>query len=293
MASLTLIVPTFNEETNLPACLESAKGWAVEIFVVDSGSKDATIDIAESYGAKVIPHQFETHSRQWKWALENLPVSTDWVLALDADQRVTQELKREISGVIEADDPALKGAYVRRRQIFRGKWIRHGGYYPKYLLKLFRTGAARVDETDLVDHHFRVDGRIVKLKHDIVEDNQKERDITAWIDKHNRYAALQAREEMERRSRDGVVSAPGKPLGSPDERVLWAKGLWSKLPLYVRPVAYFTYRYFFRLGFLDGKQGFIFHFLQAFWYRLLVDIKLDELGRKEAQKQIEVIKLGR
>jgi glycosyltransferase involved in cell wall biosynthesis len=294
--SLTLIVPTFNEQANLPACLESVKGWASEIFVVDSGSKDGTIDIAESYGARVVTHQFETHSRQWKWALENLPVSTDWVLALDADQRVTPELRQEISEVIQADDPAVKGAYVRRRQVFSGKWIRHGGYYPKYLLKLFRNGAARVDETDLVDHHFRVDGRVIKLKHDIIEDNRNERDITVWIDKHNRYAVLQAREELGTRSRSHAETARGRALGSPDERVLWAKRLWSTLPLYLRPLAFFTYRYFFRLGFLDGKQGFIFHFLQAFWYRLLVDIKLDELGCKEAQetqKPVEVVELER
>jgi glycosyltransferase involved in cell wall biosynthesis len=295
-APVTLIVLTLNEERNLADCLQSVKGWAGEIFIVDSGSTDGTIDIAEGCGASVVTHQFETHSRQWKWALENLPVSTDWVLALDADQRVTPELRQEISGVIEADDPALKGAYVRRRQVFRGKWIKHGGYYPKYLLKLFRTGAARVDETDLVDHHFRVDGRVIKLKHDIVEDNRNERDISVWIAKHNRYAVLQAREEMQRRRPDGAASARGRPLGSPDERVLWAKRLWSRLPLYLRPFAYFTYRYFFRLGFLDGKQGFIFHFLQAFWYRLLVDIKLDELGRKEAQETqapAEVVEMER
>jgi glycosyltransferase involved in cell wall biosynthesis len=290
-----MVVLTLNEEQNLADCLQSVKGWAGEIFIVDSGSTDGTIDIAEGCGARVVTHQFETHARQWKWALESLPVSSDWVLALDADQRVTPELRQEISELIEANDPAMNGAYLRRRQVFRGKWIKHGGYYPKYLLKLFRTGAARVDETDLVDHHFRVDGRVIKLKHDIVEDNRNERNISVWIAKHNRYAVLQAREELQRRSRDAVVIS-GRPLGSPDERVLWAKRLWSRLPLYLRPLAYFTYRYFFRLGFLDGKQGFIFHFLQAFWYRLLVDIKLDELGRKEAQETqapAEVVELER
>jgi glycosyltransferase involved in cell wall biosynthesis len=289
--SLTLIVLTYNEERNLPACLESVRGWVSDIFIVDSGSDDGTLAIAKEEDARIATHPFETHAKQWKWALENLPITTGWILALDADQRVTPELRQEISDLILADDDGVKGAYVRRRQVFRGKWIKHGGYYPKYLLKLFQTGAARTDESDLVDHHFSVAGRVVKLKHDIIEDNCNERDISVWIDKHNRYATLQAREELEKRRRGGEVIRTGL-LDSPDERVLRAKRFWSTLPLYWRALAYFVYRYFLGLGFLDGKEGFVFHFMQAFWYRLLVDIKLDELDRKkspEAQTTVEVV----
>jgi glycosyltransferase involved in cell wall biosynthesis len=282
---LTFIVITRNEERNLAACLASVAGWAKEIFVVDSGSTDRTLEIAEHYGAIVVAHPFETHAKQWNWALNNLPVTTAWILALDADQRVTPELQTEIAGLLsEASGVSerVSGYYVKRRQIFRGKWIRHGGYYPKYLLKLFRPGEGWADEDDLVDHHFRVKGAVAKLEYDIIEDNRNEADITTWIEKHNRYAVLQAREEHSRvTDPEGLRAAF---WGAPDERIFWLKNLWKRMPLYVRPFIYFSYRYFLRLGFLDGKQGFIFHFLQAFWYRLLVDIKLDDLRRQSSKE---------
>src|SRR5262245_16175348 len=132
--SLTLVVLTFNEERNLPACLTSAAGWVTEIFVVDSGSTDRTVAIAREFGATVVSHPFESHARQWRWALASLPIQTRWILALDADQAVTDALRDDITRKLSEwrgpDGPA--GGYVNRRQIFRGKWIRHGGYYPKY-----------------------------------------------------------------------------------------------------------------------------------------------------------------
>jgi len=283
ISGLSLIVLTFNEQDNLEKCLKSVAGLCPEIFVVDSGSTDRTLEIARSY-AKVEHHGFETHSLQWKWALENLPIATEWILALDADQQLTPALAAELQdlfskGNIPGD---VDGFYLNRRQIFKGQWIRHGGYYPKYLLKLFRASAVRLDTSDLVDHHFYVPGRTFKLRHDLVEENQKENSISFWTDKHNRYAKLLAREELERRDTARTLIRPAM-FGSPDQRVLWQKNLWSRCPSYVRPLLYFVYRYFFRLGFLDGKQGFVFHFLQGFWFRLLVDINVEELqkGRQE------------
>jgi hypothetical protein len=197
------------------------------------------------------------------------------VLALDADQQVTPELRHSIVAAL-GREPAAAGYFVNRRQVFRGRWIRHGGYYPKYLLKLFRRSAARLDSDDLVDHHFRVDGRTERLAGDLIEDNRNEAEIFDWIAKHNRYARLQATEELARlqRPRDR-----GQWRGDPDERTRRQKAVWARLPAYVRPLGYFLYRYVLRLGFLDGKQGFVFHFMQAWWYRLLVDINLDELRK--------------
>jgi glycosyltransferase involved in cell wall biosynthesis len=273
---ITAIVLTHNEEANLEPCLASLAGWVGEVWVVDSGSTDGTLGIAERFGARVAHHPFETHARQWKWALESLPAAHAWVLGLDADQRVTPELARELAErFATTDGPAgIDGMFVKRRQIFRGKWIRHGGYYPKYLLKLFRRGAVAFDEADLMDHHFYVAGPTARLRHDIVEDNRKERDIAFWIDKHNRYARLHAREERLRRGGAAWALEP-RLTGNPDQRVAWLKQRWYRMPLFVRPALYFVLRYFFQLGFLDGKQGFVFHFLHAFWYRLLVDIHLD------------------
>lgn len=283
---LTVVVLTYNEELNLPYCLASTAGWVHETFVVDSGSTDHTVEVAERYGASVFTHPFARHAQQWNWALQNLPLSTPWILGLDADQCVTPELRHEIQQLL-ADPDTVNGGpsgyFIKRRHIFRGQWIRYGGYYPKYLLKLFRCRDVWVDERDLVDHHFRVRGDVAKLQHDLVENNRNETDISVWVEKHCRYAGRQAQEEMNKARRHVQMDITQALLGSPDDRVLWRKILWGRLPLYVRPILYFLYRYIGRLGFLDGKAGFIFHFLQAFWYRLLVDIKLDDLRQQQSR----------
>ncbi|MCC7043674.1 MAG: glycosyltransferase family 2 protein [Acidobacteria bacterium] len=276
-AGVSVVVLTFNEEKNITACLESVRGWATDVFVVDSGSTDRTVELATASGATVRVHPFETHAGQWTWALAELPLATDWVLGLDADQRVTGSLQDAMRRAMTSGAAAdVAGFYVNRRQIFRGRWIRHGGYYPKYLLKLFRRDAVSVNERDLVDHHFSVAGRVGTLDGDLIEDNRNEADIQVWIDKHNRYARLQARQELADRRRTGGGGV-ARLFGSPDERVRWMKARWNGMPLFVRPGLYFIYRYVLRLGFLDGREGFLFHVLQAFWYRLLVDINISEL----------------
>jgi glycosyltransferase involved in cell wall biosynthesis len=279
---ISAIILTFNEEQNLPTCLKSLQLLGCPIFVVDSGSTDRTLEIAAQFGAKILAHPFVTHTEQWAWALKNIPFESEWVLALDADQALTSELTTEIRMQLRASK--FDGLYIKRRQVFRGRWIKHGGYYPKYLLKLFRRDKVSLQTSDVVDHHFYVRGSCGKLKHDLIEANHKEDDISFWIEKHNRYAALMAKEEHCQLNRGSDLPIPASFFGSPDQRVIWLKRLWSRLPLYIRPALYFTYRYFFRGGFLDGKEGFIFHFLQAYWYRLLVDIKLDEIRNASNDK---------
>jgi glycosyltransferase involved in cell wall biosynthesis len=277
--NLSVIILTWNEELNLPACLESLAPLAADLYIVDSGSTDATREIARSHGARIFEHRFESHALQWFWALENLPLDAEWVLALDADQRLTPQLAAELQDrFLRPIAEDLEGFYLNRRQVFRGRWIRHGGYYPKYLLKLFRRGAVRFDAKDLVDHHFYVLGKTEKFRNDMVEDNQKENDITFWIEKHNRYAALLAAEEYQRRLQGVVAPIEARLMGTPDARTLALKRYWRSLPLYVRPVLYFMYRYFVQLGWMDGKEGFLFHFLHALWFRLLIDIKVEELA---------------
>lgn len=274
---VAVVVLTFNEEANLDACLSSVSGLAAEVFVVDSGSTDGTCAIAARHGAVVVAHPFESHARQWAWALGTLPIRSTWILALDADQRLTPELQQAIAEVTGETATVHDGYFLVRRQIFRGRWIRHGGYYPKHLLKLFRRGRVRVGD-DLVDHHFHVDGDVGRMSGDLIEDNQNERRIFEWTAKHNRYARAQAIEEI----REGRADVSGRLLGNPDQRTAWLKAIWRRLPLYLRPVCYFVYRYVIRLGFLDGRQGFVFHVLQGFWYRLLVDINIEEQLRDRA-----------
>jgi glycosyltransferase involved in cell wall biosynthesis len=276
---LAVVVLTRDEELNLPACLASLDGLPCERFVVDSGSTDRTVEIAQQLGAQVLFHPFESHAKQWRWSLDNLACTPQWVLGLDADQQLTPELKHELAQLLAHGGDHLHdvaGFYVKRRQVFRGRWIRHGGYYPKYLLKLFRHNAVYLDDRDLIDHHFYVRGRVGKLKSDLIECNVKENDIGFWIGKHNHYAVLHAQEELEYRTGWRVLPIQPSLLGNPDQRTLWLKLLWYRLPLYIRPFMYFAYRYLVRLGFLDGKEGLIFHVLQGFWYRLLVDVNIDE-----------------
>jgi glycosyltransferase involved in cell wall biosynthesis len=277
---LAVVILTYNEELNLPACLSSVDGLANTVLVVDSGSTDQTVAIATAYGARILIHPFESHAAQWTWALGQLEPQFEWVLGLDADQRLSPELRSELARIFSVPDVRLhtcNGFYVKRRQIFRGQWIRCGGYYPKYLLKLFRVRNVRIDARDLVDHHFYVSGKLSKLCGDLIEDNRKEADLGFWMSKHIRYAELHAREELSRRNAARAWLIPPKLFGTPDQRVVLLKRIWYHIPLYVRPCLYFVYRYILRGGFRDGKQGFIFHFMQSFWYRLLVDIRLDEL----------------
>jgi glycosyltransferase involved in cell wall biosynthesis len=284
--SLSVVILTFNEEKNLPACLASVADVTREVFVVDSGSSDSTAAIAERHGARLATHPFAGHAAQWNWAFANLPIATEWILALDADHRVTPELASELRSLLDGHGPSAEvaGYYVKRRQVFRGRWIRHGGYYPKYLLKLVRRGRVVSDETERLDFRLYVDGRTERLGHDLVEDNRNEADIGFFLAKHLRFASLQAQEEMERSGASSYRITP-RFFGTPDQRTLYLKSFWYRLPLYLRPFLYFFYRYVLRLGFLDGKEGFLFHFLQGFWYRLVVDVKIDELRRaaKEAR----------
>lgn len=282
---LSAIILTYNEEQNLPACMKSLKLLGCPVFVVDSGSTDRTLEIAAQFGAMILEHPFTTHTQQWDWALKNVPLETEWAMALDADQAITSELAAEIRTQLGTSN--FDGLYVKRRQVFRGRWIKHGGYYPKYLLKLFRRDKVYLHGGDSVDHHFYVRGTCGKLRYDLIEANHKEDNISFWIEKHNRYATLMAAEEQ--RQRAGGYESPVTPslFESPDQRVIWLKRLWSRLPLFVRPSLYFMYRYFLRGGFLDGKEGFIFHFLQAYWYRLLVDINLDEIRSPSGDKPVQ------
>jgi glycosyltransferase involved in cell wall biosynthesis len=276
---VTVIVLTHNEELNLPACLASVRGWVQRIVVLDSGSTDRTREIAREHGAEFMEHAFQSHTQQWAWALQHAAGRDDWVLGLDADQSVTPELRASLLRLFTDDHLAdYQGFYVNRRQVFRGRWIRWGGYYPKYQLKLFRPRSVRLDPGDLMDHHFHVMGSTQRLRGDLVEQNRKEDVISFWLHKHVRYAELLALEEQHRVTGHSGVLVPAL-TGSPDQRVAWLKQRWYRLPRYWRPVIYFTYRYFLRLGFLDGKEGFVFNALQCFWLRLIVDANLDELER--------------
>ncbi len=267
---------------HLPRLLSSIMGLEAPIFVLDSGSADKTVEIAESAGATVLQHKFENHPLQWDFALNSFNVETPWVIGLDADHVVTPDLRQQLADFKDDDYRNINGIYFNRKNFFKGKWIKHGGYYPFYQLKMFRSGSGRSDLSENMDHRFVVPGNTVIWKRGyILEENLKENNIRFWIDKHNRYSDQLAVEEVERIRQLRTQTLKPHIWGSPDERRAWLKQLWWRLPRYVRPTLYFTYRMVFQLGVLDGRTGVIFHFLQGFWFRLIIDVKIDEILQQQ------------
>ncbi|HVW96629.1 MAG TPA: glycosyltransferase [Mucilaginibacter sp.] len=274
----SFIVLTYNEEVHLPRLLASLQGIDAPVFILDSGSSDDTLAIAKQFGAVVLQHPFENHPKQWDYALKNFPVATPWVICLDADQVVTPTLRARLEAFHEEGHQHIDGIYFARKFFFKGRQIRHGGYSPFYLLKMIRFGKGYSDLNENMDHRLVVPGKTEIWKDGyIIEENLKENHISFWIDKHNRYSDLVAQEEVERMMQLRTQTVRPQLFGSPDERTAWLKQLWWKLPRYTRPVLYFFYRMIFQGGILDGRTGIIFHFLQAFWFRLVVDIKIDEI----------------
>lgn len=274
---LDTIILTYNEEQNLSQCLESVKGLERNIFVVDSGSTDRTVEIAKRYGAQVFTHEFTTQAEQFNWALENLPTQSEWVLRLDADEYLLPELRDEITQALPSLSQDITGLYMKRRMIFMGRWIRHGGYYPTWILRLFRKGKARCEEAELNEHIVLLEGRSGRLKNDFVD--QDHDGLTSWLVKHEGFAERQARFISSLGNGNGKHSARIRAdlFGNQAERKRWLlTNFYRSTPPFLRAYLYFFYRYFFRLGFLDGVEGLIFHFLHGCWYPFYTDAKLLE-----------------
>jgi exosortase/archaeosortase family protein len=278
----SFIILTYNEEIHLPRLLESIATLNAATFILDSGSTDKTIEVANHFETSILTNIFENHPKQWDYALKNFDIKTPWVICLDADQIVTPELRELLAAFRDEDYQHINGIYFNRKNYFKGKWIKHGSYYPLYLLKMIRFGTGFSDLNENMDHRFIVPGKTIVWKNGhILEENLKENNISFWIEKHNRYSTLVAIEEVERMKLLRTQTIKPRLLGSPDERTAWLKQIWWKLPRYVRPMIYFFNRMSFQLGILDGATGIIFHFLQGFWFRLVVDIKIDELLNQE------------
>lgn len=278
----SFIILTYNEELHLPRLLQSIAELGAPVFILDSGSTDRTIEIGEASGAGFLQNPFENHPKQWNHALKNFPVKTPWVICIDADQIVTPQLKQHLINFRDEDHQDIDGIYFNRKNFFKGKWIKHGGYYPFYQLKMIRYGIGYSDMNENMDHRLVVPGKTRIWKDGyLLEENLKENNIRFWIEKHNKYSDLLAREEVERMLKIRVQTVNPDFRGSPDERRAWLKKIWWRLPRYSRPALYFFYRLFFQLGILDGRTGIIFHFLHSFWFRLIVDIKIDEIIKQQ------------
>lgn len=273
-APVSVLVLTRNEEANIAACLESVN-WAREVFVVDSLSTDRTVEICTSLGAQVYSHSFEGYAAQRNWALDHLPFSTDWVLMLDADEVATPALAEEICTVVRSGNPECAGYYIKRRFFLLGTWLKHGGLYPTWILRLFKHRHVRFEERPMNEHAI-VDGREGYLTRPF--DHRDKKPLSDWIAKHNRYADLEAEEFMQETLAGGYDSSIRTRFwGTQAEKKRWIKlKIWNRLPLLGRPVLFFVRNYFLKLGFLDGRAGLIYHVLWSFWYPFLISAKILE-----------------
>ncbi len=269
---LSVIVLTRDEEANLPHLLDSLEGLGAEVFVVDSGSTDRTVEIAKARGCRVFEHPFENYAAQRNWAFDNLPIASAWTLCLDADERLTPELVAEIGERLGRGEPTADGFMLCKRTVFMGRWLRRGGQYPSWHLRLFRTGRGRCEDR-LYDQHFVVEGEVAKLESDYIDVLTDSLD--KWVERHNRWASLEAAELV-----SGLRSGQVQPrlAGTPIERKRWLRSsFYRRFPPFLRAFLLFFFDYIIRLGFLDGKPGLIFHVLQRFWFRFLVDAKIYEM----------------
>jgi glycosyltransferase involved in cell wall biosynthesis len=279
---LSVIILTYNEAVNLPTTLASLERLSAEVFIVDSGSTDGTVAIAQSFGCKVVTNPFENQAQQLNWALANLPIVTPWIIRLDADERMMPELVDELHRVLPHAPSDITGFQMKRRVFFMGRWMRHGGYYPTWLLRIWRTGGATCEQRWMDEHMVLLRGRSGKLVHDIIDENRK--GLSFWIDKHNHYADRELLDVVnaDLSRTDDLINA----CGQAQNRRWMKKNLYGRVPLFVRPFVYFLLRYTIGLGFLDGLEGFVFHILQGFWYRFLIDAKIYEARKRDRQAAI-------
>lgn len=267
--------------------------YCKKINIIDSFSSDDTVKIARSFGAEVKQNKWANYAKQFNWGLENFNIDTQWILRFDADEYLTEELAAEINRKLSSLPQEVNGVILKRRVYFMNRWIKHGGYYPTNLLRIWRNGKGICEERWMDEHIKLENGKTITFENDFVDDNLN--NLTWWTNKHNSYATREAIDLLNIKYKflksDSIT---GELSQQQDKRKRWFKeNFYSYLPLFLRPFLYFIYRYIFRLGFLDGIPGLIWHFLQGFWYRFLVDAKIYDIERraKKENKSIpEVIR---
>lgn len=291
MKCLSVVILTLNEEIHIKRCIESLLPITTNIFVVDCYSTDKTVEIAKSLGAKVFQNHWPgNHAKQFQWGLDNCKITTDWVMKMDADEFVLPDLAAEINSRLSIVDNEVSGIYLKRRVNFMGRWIKHGSYYPIWLLRIWRYKDGVMEQRWMDEHVKLIAGNTIHFDADIVDDNKN--NLAWWTSKHNNYSTKEAVDILNTIyvfKRYDEVEA--KFFGTQEQRKRKFKHIYARMPLFLRPFIYFVWRYFIKLGFLDGKQGLIWHFLQGFWYRFLVDAKINEIYLKAGKNKDDIQKL--
>jgi len=276
-----VIILSFNSEGTLGNTLRSARQVSDEIFVVDSYSQDGTLELARSLGATIVQHPFEHYGAQRNWAIDTLPITKSWQLHLDADEWMDDRLVAGIRAL--PDEPEHSGYFIARYVRFLGRILRHGGMNPTWHLRLFRTGIGRCENRKYDQHYLLKTGSSGQLPGSMIDDIRMP--LTEWTARHNRWADGEVA-ELEAHETMGRLQPHAR--GNPAQRKRFLRQKYNRLPLFFRPFALFAYRYLFRLGFLDGTEGFIFYVLQTFWFRFLVDAKIwENRGQRKLNASLE------
>lgn len=278
MADLTVITLAYNEEINLPDCLESVKDIAKRMIVCDSYSTDKTLDIAKKYGAEIMQHEFVNYASQYIYAEENSDINTQWVLRLDADERLTAEARDEIERICNDNkDTDISAVDVYYKVSFLGRELKH---YPFHKVILYKLGKAHLENRNMDEHITVTEGRAITLKNKLIHNDYK--GLTAWVDKHNKYSNREVMDLLG--ENEEQVDLKSLSVATRIKRFVKFK-IYYKLPTGLRSYLYYLFRLFIKGGILDGKEGRIFAFLQAYWYRYLVDAKMYEYQQMNKDKK--------
>jgi len=274
---LTAVILTYNESRHIARCIESLRPIARDIVVVDSFSKDDTVAIAEALGARVLQNPWICYAAQFQWALDNGGIQTEWVLRIDADEYAEPGLCQALTGALPDLPVDVTGLYIQRKYLFLGRWMRHGAMHPIDVLRVWRHGAGRIEQRWMDEHVVLERGTAQRIEGAIADDNLNS--ISWWTAKHNDYATREMIDLLNLRygflPKDNQLQVQTGHSSAAWRRKIKER-VYARLPLFVRPLSYFCYRYFLRLGFMDGVKGFAFTFMQALWYRSLVDLKVLE-----------------
>jgi glycosyltransferase involved in cell wall biosynthesis len=271
----SVIILAFNSVETIAATLTQAREISDDLHVVDSFSSDDTVAVCRQLGARVVQHAFDSYGAQRNWAIDNLALRYEWQLHLDADERLTPDLIASLRALPES--PADSGFLIARLVQFLGRILRHGGMSPTWHLRLFRNGAGRCEERKYDQHFYLSQGSTGELQGYMIDEIRMP--LTEWTARHNRWADAEVAEQT---ATIAAVGVQARFLGNAVERKRSLRALYNRAPLFIRPYALFVYRYFLRLGFLDGREGLVFWTLQTFWFRFLIDAKLFEQGKNKS-----------
>jgi glycosyltransferase involved in cell wall biosynthesis len=267
-ADITAIILTKNEEVNIADCIKSIITTVKRIVVIDSYSTDKTVEIANSYGVEVYQHPFENYARQYMYGVEAANAETVWTLRIDADERLTPESAHELEKLCNDNMTTdISGIVLRFKKNFLGKDLYHGGVYPWKKMNCYKTKLGKIEDRKMDEHIILSSGGTVEMKNDCLHYDFK--DLEYFINKHNWYSSRETIDYFEKKEKN--TSDDNQNFKT------WFKmNIYYKLPLGMRAHAYYIYRYYLLRGFMDGKEGHIYAFLQAYWYRYLVDAKIYE-----------------